>query len=87
LAQKNITNIERRHIKQHLVFEGLDAIRQLTLLADAEITSLAEPSNGVGLWVRSCQQGQTLDNLCSDEVLMDTAINDEVQWSAFYPHL
>jgi hypothetical protein len=57
LAQKNITNFERRNITQYLIFEGLDVVRQSTRLADAEIASLAEPSNGVGLWVWRCRQG------------------------------
>ena len=78
LAEKNITNFERRNITQYLVFEGLDVVRQSTLLANAEIASLAEPSNGVGLWMRCCQNGHTIDDLCLDEVLLATAINDEV---------
>jgi hypothetical protein len=49
---------------QYLIFEGIDAIRQSTLLVDIEITSLAEPSNGVGLWVWRFQQGQPFDDLC-----------------------
>jgi hypothetical protein len=77
LAQKNITNFKRRNITQYLIFEGLDAIWQSTLLADAKITSLVKPSNGVGLWVRYCGKGQPLDDLCRDEVLMATTINDE----------
>jgi hypothetical protein len=54
LAQKNVTNFERSNITEYLTFERLDVVRQSTLLADAEIASLAEPSNGVGLWVRHC---------------------------------
>jgi hypothetical protein len=39
-------------ITQYLVFEGLDAVGQTTLLVDAEISSLAKPADGVGLRVR-----------------------------------
>jgi hypothetical protein len=55
VAQKKITNFERINITQYLDFEGLDVIRQLTLFSDADISSLVEPSNGVGLWVKHCQ--------------------------------
>jgi thymidylate kinase len=75
LAQKNITSFERSNITQYLVFEGLDAIGQSTLLADAKIFL---GGTGVGLWVRHCGQGQPLDDLCRDEVLLATAINDEL---------
>jgi hypothetical protein len=64
LAQKNITNFERRKITQYIIFEGLDVVRKLTLLDDMEIASLVEPSNGVGLWVQNYQQGMLLDELC-----------------------
>jgi hypothetical protein len=57
LAQNKITNFERRNITKYLVFEGLDVVREATLLADMRIASLAEPSNGVGLNMRPCQHG------------------------------
>jgi hypothetical protein len=47
----NITNFNERNITQYLVFEGIDVVGQATLLVDAKIASLAEPSNGVWLWV------------------------------------
>ena len=52
-----------------------------------DISSLLEPSNGVGLWVRRFRQGQPLDNFCWYDILLATTINNEVQWGAFYPHL
>jgi hypothetical protein len=64
LAQKNITNFKGGDVTQYLIFEGLDAIGQATLLADVEISPLAEPSDGVQIWVWCCQQSQPLDNLC-----------------------
>jgi hypothetical protein len=64
LAQKNIKNIKRGNITQYLVFEALDVVQKLTLLANAEIASFVEPSNGVGLWVWRCQQGRPLEDLC-----------------------
>jgi hypothetical protein len=54
LAQNNITNFKGRNITQYLIFEWLDVIRQATLLADSKIASLAEPSDGVGMWVQCC---------------------------------
>jgi hypothetical protein len=87
LAQKSIKNFEWSNITQYLIYEGLDFIRQSTLLVDAKIASLVEPSNGVWLRVWHCRQGQLLDNLCYDEVLMATSINNEVHQGAFYPHL
>jgi hypothetical protein len=48
------------------------------VLDDAKIDSLAEPSNGVGFWVRHSLKGQLFDELCRDEVLLDIVINDEV---------
>jgi hypothetical protein len=63
LAQKNIINFERRNITQYLIFEELDGVGYSELLVDAEIASLAEPSNGVGLWVWRCRQGQPLDDV------------------------
>jgi hypothetical protein len=50
LAQKNITNFKGGNITQYLIFEGLNAVVQETLLADAEIAPLVEPSDGV--WLR-----------------------------------
>ena len=47
----NITNFNERNITQYLVFEGIDVVGQATLLVDAKIASLEEPSNGVWLWV------------------------------------
>jgi hypothetical protein len=47
LAQKNITKFKGGDITQYLIFEGLDAIEQATLLADAKIAPLVEPSDGV----------------------------------------
>jgi hypothetical protein len=52
LAYKNITKFKGRNITQYIVFEGLDVVGKTTLLADAEISSLAKPANGVGLQVR-----------------------------------
>jgi hypothetical protein len=37
------------NITQYLVFEGLDVVGKMTLLADAEILSLAKLADGVGL--------------------------------------
>jgi hypothetical protein len=51
LAQKNITNFERNDITKFLIFEGIGVVQQETLLADADIASLVDPSNGVGLRV------------------------------------
>jgi hypothetical protein len=46
LAQKNITNFERSNIAQYLVFEGLDVVRQSTLLADVECKVAREVVGG-----------------------------------------
>jgi hypothetical protein len=57
LSQKKITNFERINITQYLIFEGPNVVPEETLLADAEIASLEEPSNGVGLQMQCFQQG------------------------------
>jgi hypothetical protein len=57
LAQKNITNFKGINITQYLIFEWLDVVLKVTLLADATIASLMEPSDGVGLPVQCCWQG------------------------------
>jgi hypothetical protein len=49
LAQNNITDIKRANITHYLILEGLDAIRQMALLADTEISSLVKPPNVVWL--------------------------------------
>jgi hypothetical protein len=87
LSQKNITNFKGSNITQYLIFEWFDAIQNATLLADVKITSLTEPSDGVGLWMWSCRKVYPLEYLFQDEVLLAIAINDEVQWSSFHPHL
>jgi hypothetical protein len=58
-----LQNFERGNITQYLVFEGLDVVQQVVLLADADVTSLAEPFDGVGLWVWCCRQGESLENI------------------------
>jgi hypothetical protein len=64
LDQKNITNFERGNITQYLIFEGLDDVWKATLLAVADVASLVEPSDGVGMRVRHYRQGESLENLC-----------------------
>jgi len=49
---------------QYLIFEGLDAIGQMTLLTDAKVSSLrAQPTNGVWLGVWNHWKLQYLDDL------------------------
>jgi len=64
VGPKEHYNFERGKITQYLVFEGLDSVWQATLLANVDVVSLVEPSNGVGLRVRRCRKGNFLDNLC-----------------------
>jgi hypothetical protein len=61
---KNITNFKGGNITQYLIFEGFDVVVQVTLLADVDVSSLAEPTDGV--WLRMCVivKVQPLDNLC-----------------------
>ena len=45
-----ITKFKRRNITQYLIHEGLDVLEKVKLLADAEISSLVKPPDGV--WVQ-----------------------------------
>jgi hypothetical protein len=63
LAQNNIAIFKGSNITQYLIFEGLDVVGQVILLADTKIDSLVKPSDGVGLQMQRCQQGQMVDNL------------------------
>jgi hypothetical protein len=63
LSQKNIVNFEWGNITQYLIFEGLDVLGQATLLVEAMVSSLAQPSNGVWLGVWLCWQLHSFDEL------------------------
>jgi hypothetical protein len=60
---KNITNFKGGNITQYLIFEGFDVIVQVTLLADVDVSSLAEPTDGVWLRMWCHFQVQPLDDL------------------------
>jgi hypothetical protein len=47
---------KRSNIAQYLIFEGLDVIGQMAMLADTNISSLVKPIDGVGLQVWFHQQ-------------------------------
>jgi hypothetical protein len=61
--KRTLKKFEGGNITQYLLFEGLDVVCQATLLDDGDVTSLVEPSNGVGLRVWHCRQGESLENL------------------------
>jgi hypothetical protein len=54
MVQNNITNFNWGNITQYLILEGLDAIGQVTVLAEAKISSLVEPPDVVWLWMWCC---------------------------------
>jgi hypothetical protein len=58
-----MTNFKGRNITQYLTFERLDVIGQMTLLVDAEISSLAKSTDGVGMCMWCHCQVQPLHNL------------------------
>ena len=76
LAQ-NITNIKRGNITHCLILEGLDAIGQMTLLADTKISSLVKPLDVVWLRVLCCWQPQLFDDL-SWEVTPKWLLDEDV---------
>jgi hypothetical protein len=47
--QNHIIDIKRGNISHYLIFEGMDAIGQVTLLAETEISSLVKPADVVWL--------------------------------------
>jgi hypothetical protein len=49
VEQNHIIDIKRGHISHYLILEGMDAIGQVTLLADTEISSLVKPVDVVWL--------------------------------------
>jgi hypothetical protein len=50
LSSNNITNFKGGRITQYLIFEGFDVVMQVTLLADMDVSSMVEPTDGV--WLR-----------------------------------
>lgn len=56
LSQKNIINFKQITVTKHLIFEGLDAMEHVTLLANLKVSSLAQPIDGVWLGVWHCCQ-------------------------------
>jgi hypothetical protein len=75
-----------RNTKQYLIFESLDDIGQMTLLADTEISSLEKPTDGVGMWVRCHWKDQSLDDLYRNQVLLTTIVDNEMNQSPLDPH-
>jgi hypothetical protein len=49
LSENNITNFIGRNITQYLIFERLDVVGKMTLLADTKISSVAKLTDGVGI--------------------------------------
>jgi hypothetical protein len=49
VEQNHIIDIKMGHISHYLILEGMDAIGQVTLLADTEISSLVKPVDVVWL--------------------------------------
>ena len=59
----------------------------MTLLADTKISSFAKPADGVGMQVRCHWQVQLLNDLCWNQVLLTTAIDNEMKRRPLDPHL
>jgi len=49
LFENNITNFIGRNITQYLIFERLDVVGKMTLLADIKISSVVKLTDGVGI--------------------------------------
>ena len=48
---------------------------------------MLKPPNVVWLWLWCCRQSQLFDDLCWDEVLLASAINNKMQRGPLHPHL
>jgi hypothetical protein len=59
----------------------------MTLLVDMKISSLAKPTNGVGLRMKCRWQVQSLEHLYQNHVLLTTIIDNEMKRSPLDPHL
>ena len=51
------------------------------------ISSLVKLPDVVWLRVLCCRQSQMFDDLCWDEVLLASTINNKMQWGPLHPHL
>jgi hypothetical protein len=51
------------NITKYLIFDGFDAIMQVTLLADEDVSSLAKPTDGIWLRMRHHCYVQPLEDL------------------------
>jgi hypothetical protein len=59
----------------------------MTLLADTNVSSPSQPSNGVWLGVWHHWKLQSLENLSCNHVILNLTVNNEMQCGPIYPHL
>ena len=60
---KNITNFKWGNITNYLIFEGLDIVGEAALLTDVDVSSMAQPTNAVGLGMKDYRNLQYFDDL------------------------
>ena len=66
------------NITHYLIFEGLDVVGEATLLTDADVSSMTQPTNVVGLGMRDSRKIQSFDDLGWNEVLLTTIVDNEM---------
>ena len=63
VVQNNITNFKWGNITHYLIFEGLNVVIEATFLTDVYVSSMAQPTNVVGLGMWNHWKLQYFDDL------------------------